>query len=126
MGRHPMAVPNLHITYARTMKVDYSRFSSGKATWEACSGNWERKNGNHPSIWSRSIVESIVIRIDRNLFVFINFFSKTVVNKYFNVNTDTLQKVTRVQGVRSRGIKNTRLCFSTLNLYEICFQQCTE
>jgi hypothetical protein len=22
--------------------------------WEACSGNWERKNGNHPSICSRT------------------------------------------------------------------------
>jgi hypothetical protein len=29
MGRHPVAVVNLHITYARTMKVDYSRFSLG-------------------------------------------------------------------------------------------------
>jgi hypothetical protein len=50
------------------MKVDYSRFSLrelhgkhvmatgkgktgaiavGRATWEACSGNWERKNGSH-------------------------------------------------------------------------------
>jgi hypothetical protein len=25
------------------MKVDYSRFSSGRATWEACSGNLEKK-----------------------------------------------------------------------------------
>jgi hypothetical protein len=40
---HPVAIVNLHITYARTMKVD----------WEACSGNWERKNGNHPSICCR-------------------------------------------------------------------------
>jgi hypothetical protein len=39
MGRHPVAVVNLHITYARTMKVDYSRFSWGRATWEACSDN---------------------------------------------------------------------------------------
>jgi hypothetical protein len=29
MGRHPVAVVNLQITYARTMKVDYSRFSLG-------------------------------------------------------------------------------------------------
>jgi hypothetical protein len=29
MGRHPVAVVNLHIAYARTMKVDYSRFSLG-------------------------------------------------------------------------------------------------
>jgi hypothetical protein len=54
MFRHPVAVVNLHITYARTMKVDYSTFSWGRATWEACSGNWERKNGNHPSICSRT------------------------------------------------------------------------
>jgi hypothetical protein len=29
MGRHAVAVVNFHITYARTMKVDYSRFSWG-------------------------------------------------------------------------------------------------
>jgi hypothetical protein len=29
MGKHPVAVVNLHITYALTMKVDYSRFSLG-------------------------------------------------------------------------------------------------
>jgi hypothetical protein len=29
MGRHPVAVVNLHITYAWTTKVDYSRFSWG-------------------------------------------------------------------------------------------------
>jgi hypothetical protein len=29
MGRHPVAVVISHITYARTMKVDYSRFSWG-------------------------------------------------------------------------------------------------
>jgi hypothetical protein len=27
MGKHPLAVVILHITYAQTMKVDYSRFS---------------------------------------------------------------------------------------------------
>jgi hypothetical protein len=30
MGRYPVIVVNLHITYARTMKVDYSRFSLGE------------------------------------------------------------------------------------------------
>jgi hypothetical protein len=54
MGRHPVAADNLHTTYARTMKVDYSRFSWGGATWEACSVNLEKKNGNHPSICSRT------------------------------------------------------------------------
>jgi hypothetical protein len=34
MGRHPVAVVNLHITYARTMKVDYSRFSLGEGYME--------------------------------------------------------------------------------------------
>jgi hypothetical protein len=29
MGRYPVAVVILHITYARTMKFDYSRFSWG-------------------------------------------------------------------------------------------------
>jgi hypothetical protein len=29
MGWHPVAVVILHITYARTMRVDYSRFSWG-------------------------------------------------------------------------------------------------
>jgi hypothetical protein len=43
MGRHPVAVVILHITYARTMTVDYSRFSNGRATWEACSDNLEKK-----------------------------------------------------------------------------------
>jgi hypothetical protein len=43
MGRHPVAVIILRITYARTTKVDYSRFSYGRATWEACSGNLEKK-----------------------------------------------------------------------------------
>jgi hypothetical protein len=38
MGGHPVAVVNLHITYARTIKVDYSRFSCRRATWEARSG----------------------------------------------------------------------------------------
>jgi hypothetical protein len=72
-----VAVVILHITYERNIKVDYCRFSLGglqekhvvaagkgktgtipafavgRATWEACSGNWERKNGNHPSICYR-------------------------------------------------------------------------
>jgi hypothetical protein len=52
MGRHPVAVVILHITYARTMKVDYSRFSWWRgegATWEACSGNLEKKTGTIPA-----------------------------------------------------------------------------
>jgi hypothetical protein len=43
MGRHPVAVVILHITSARTMKVDYSRISWGRATWKACSSNLEKK-----------------------------------------------------------------------------------
>jgi hypothetical protein len=77
MGRHPVAVVISHITYARTVKVDYSRFSLGglhgkhvvvtgkgkmgtipafavgRVIWEAGSGSWERKNRNHPSICCR-------------------------------------------------------------------------
>jgi hypothetical protein len=34
MGRHPVAVVISHITYARTMKVDYSRF-----VWEGYMGS---------------------------------------------------------------------------------------
>jgi hypothetical protein len=48
MGRHPVAVVILHITYARTVKVDHSRFSQGRATCEACSGNLEKKTGTIP------------------------------------------------------------------------------
>jgi hypothetical protein len=40
MGRNPVAVVILHITHARTMEADYSSFSEGRATWEACSGNF--------------------------------------------------------------------------------------
>jgi hypothetical protein len=29
MGRHPVAMVSLHITYARNMKVDYSIFNLG-------------------------------------------------------------------------------------------------
>jgi hypothetical protein len=43
MGRHPVAGVILHITYAPTIKVHYSRLSQGRATWEACSGNLEKK-----------------------------------------------------------------------------------
>jgi hypothetical protein len=68
---------DLPVNSARTAKFDYCRFSwgglhgkdvvvtgkgktgtipafaIGRATWEGCSGNWERKNGNHPSICYR-------------------------------------------------------------------------
>jgi hypothetical protein len=49
MGRHPVAVVISHITYARTMKVDYSRFS-----WEGYMGKhvvatWEGKTGTIPA-----------------------------------------------------------------------------
>jgi hypothetical protein len=45
MGRYSVAVVNLHITYTRTMKVDYSRFSWGglheKHVVAAWKGKWE-------------------------------------------------------------------------------------
>jgi hypothetical protein len=63
MGRHPVAVVNLHITYARTVKVDYSRFSWGglrekhvvatwKGTYTAVQQLWQREapvDGSVPS-----------------------------------------------------------------------------
>jgi hypothetical protein len=52
MGRYLLEVVGLYITYARAMKVDYTRFSRGRATCEACGGNLERKNGNHLRICS--------------------------------------------------------------------------
>jgi hypothetical protein len=44
VGRHPVAAVNLHITYARTLKSDYSRFSLG-GVWEACmsKASYERE-----------------------------------------------------------------------------------
>jgi hypothetical protein len=52
MGRHPVAVVNLHITYARTMMVDYSRFSWGGLHGKHVLATW--KYGNHPSICSKT------------------------------------------------------------------------
>jgi hypothetical protein len=43
MGGHPVAVVILLITYARAMKIGYSRFSCGRATSEGCSGNLDKK-----------------------------------------------------------------------------------
>jgi hypothetical protein len=54
MGRHLVAVFNLHITYAQTMKVDYSRFSLGGLPGKHVVATWKGKNGNHPSICSRT------------------------------------------------------------------------
>jgi hypothetical protein len=48
MGRHPVAVVILHITYARTMKVDYSRFSWGGLHVKHVVGNWKEKTGAIP------------------------------------------------------------------------------
>jgi hypothetical protein len=74
---HPVAVVIYHIAYGQTVKVDCCRFGwgglhgkdvvgtgkgkmgtipafcVGRAAWEGCTGNWERKNRNHPSICSR-------------------------------------------------------------------------
>jgi hypothetical protein len=76
MGRHPVAVVTLHITYARSMKVDYSRFSWGRATWEACSGNLERKNGNHRRICSmtQENQEKPVSRYINTVYGYLNAF----------------------------------------------------
>jgi hypothetical protein len=45
MGRHLVAVVNLRITYARTMKVDYSRFSLGRLHGKHVVATWKGKTG---------------------------------------------------------------------------------
>jgi hypothetical protein len=49
MCRHPVAVVNLHITYARTMKVDYSRFSWGGLYGKHVVATWKGKTGTIPA-----------------------------------------------------------------------------
>jgi hypothetical protein len=49
MGRHPVAVVILHITYARTMTVDYSRFSWGGLHGKHVMATWKRKTGTIPA-----------------------------------------------------------------------------
>jgi hypothetical protein len=49
MGRHPVAVVILHITYARTMRVDYSRFSWGGLHGMHVVATWKRKTGIIPA-----------------------------------------------------------------------------
>jgi hypothetical protein len=48
MGRHQVAVVNLHITYAQTMKVDYSRFSLGGLHGKHVVATWKGKAGTIP------------------------------------------------------------------------------
>jgi hypothetical protein len=48
MGRHPVAVVNLHITYARTMNVDYSTFSCGGLHGKHVVATWKEKTGTIP------------------------------------------------------------------------------
>jgi hypothetical protein len=49
MGRHAVAVVNLHIAYARTMKVDYSRFSWGGLHGKHVVATWKRKTETIPA-----------------------------------------------------------------------------
>jgi hypothetical protein len=49
MGRNPVAVVNLHITYARIMKVDYSRFSLGRLHGKQVVAGWKGKTGTIPA-----------------------------------------------------------------------------
>jgi hypothetical protein len=51
MGRHPVAVVNLHITYARTMQIGYSRFthSLGGLHGKHVMATWNRKTGTIPA-----------------------------------------------------------------------------
>jgi hypothetical protein len=43
MGRNSVAVVNLHITYARFMKVDYSNFSLGGLHGKHVVATWKGK-----------------------------------------------------------------------------------
>jgi hypothetical protein len=49
MGRHPVAVVISHITYARTIKVDYSRFSWGGLHGKYVVAIWKEKTGTIPA-----------------------------------------------------------------------------
>jgi hypothetical protein len=49
MGRHPVAVVISHTTYARTMKVDYSRFSWGGLHGKHVVATWKGKTGTIPA-----------------------------------------------------------------------------
>jgi putative sterol carrier protein len=48
MGRHPVAVVNLHITYARTVKVDYYTFIWG-GLYGKLVATWKGKTGTIPA-----------------------------------------------------------------------------
>jgi hypothetical protein len=48
MGRHPVEVVISHITYARTMKIDYSRFSWGGPHGKHVVATWKGKTGTIP------------------------------------------------------------------------------
>jgi hypothetical protein len=54
MGRHPVAVVTLHISYTRTMGVDYYRFSWGGLHGKHVVATWKGNNGNHSSICPRT------------------------------------------------------------------------
>jgi hypothetical protein len=58
MGRQPVAVVILHITYARTMKVDYSRFSWGGLHGKHVVASWEKKTGTIPAFALRRTQEN--------------------------------------------------------------------
>jgi hypothetical protein len=49
MGRHPVAVVISYITYARTMKVDYCRFSWEGLHEKNAVATWKEKTGTIPA-----------------------------------------------------------------------------
>jgi hypothetical protein len=49
MGRHSVAVVVSHITYARTMKVDYCRFSWGGLHGKHVVATGKKKTGTIPA-----------------------------------------------------------------------------
>jgi hypothetical protein len=48
MDRHPVAVVISHVTYARNIKVDYSRFSWGGLHGKHVVTTWKGKTGTIP------------------------------------------------------------------------------
>ena len=57
MGRHLVAVVILHLTYAQTMKVDYSRFSWGGLHGKHVVATWKRRHESSTTpLWKPYII----------------------------------------------------------------------
>jgi hypothetical protein len=75
MGRHSVAADNLHTTYARTMKVDYSRFSLGGLHGKHVVSTWKRKTGTIPAfaLGPRKTKKTSVAMVGRRTFRLTDF-----------------------------------------------------